>query len=165
MTISKTEKMIAEKDGAIGWVTFNNPARRNAVSMAMWEALSAAMPLVDSAVEDEVCHPDSLLAKAVHVVEQARAAEERALAERWATDGVSPLCVDGSIATLGDCVNSSWPFWRFHKISSVRCPFIPRLMARRGSKCRCHTAWLGAYLPSFMSPTVCVMESPMSARS
>lgn len=39
MSISKTEKMIAEKDGAIGWITFNNPARRNAVSMAMWEAL------------------------------------------------------------------------------------------------------------------------------
>ena len=39
MTISKTDKMIAEKDGAIGWITFNNPERRNAVSMAMWEAL------------------------------------------------------------------------------------------------------------------------------
>ena len=39
MPISKTDKMIAEKDGAIGWITFNNPARRNAVSMAMWEAL------------------------------------------------------------------------------------------------------------------------------
>jgi enoyl-CoA hydratase/carnithine racemase len=31
--------MIDEKDGAIGWITFNNPARHNAVSMAMWEAL------------------------------------------------------------------------------------------------------------------------------
>ena len=31
--------MIAEKDGAIGWITFNNPARRNAVSLAMWQAL------------------------------------------------------------------------------------------------------------------------------
>jgi enoyl-CoA hydratase/carnithine racemase len=41
MPISTTDKMIAEKDGAIGWITFNNPARRNAVSMAMWEALSA----------------------------------------------------------------------------------------------------------------------------
>ncbi len=39
MTISNTDKMIAEKDGAIGWITFNNPARHNAVSMAMWEAL------------------------------------------------------------------------------------------------------------------------------
>lgn len=39
MTLSKTERMIALKDGAIGWITFNNPARHNAVSMVMWEAL------------------------------------------------------------------------------------------------------------------------------
>ncbi len=39
MSISKTEKMIAQKEGAIGWITFNNPARHNAVSMVMWEAL------------------------------------------------------------------------------------------------------------------------------
>ena len=39
MSISKTDKMIAHKDGAIGWITFNNPERSNAVSMAMWEAL------------------------------------------------------------------------------------------------------------------------------
>jgi enoyl-CoA hydratase/carnithine racemase len=39
MASSKTDKMIAHKDGPIGWITFNNPQRRNAVSMAMWEAL------------------------------------------------------------------------------------------------------------------------------
>jgi enoyl-CoA hydratase len=39
MTLSKTERMIALKEGAIGWITFNNPARHNAVSMVMWEAL------------------------------------------------------------------------------------------------------------------------------
>ena len=39
MTISKTDKMIAEKEFPIGWITFNNPERRNAVTMAMWEAL------------------------------------------------------------------------------------------------------------------------------
>lgn len=39
MTISKTETMLAEKDGSIGWITFNNPARRNAVSLVMWQAL------------------------------------------------------------------------------------------------------------------------------
>ncbi|HXN16164.1 MAG TPA: enoyl-CoA hydratase-related protein, partial [Usitatibacter sp.] len=33
--------MIAQKEGAIGWITFNNPERRNAVSLAMWEALGA----------------------------------------------------------------------------------------------------------------------------
>ncbi|MBV9754896.1 MAG: enoyl-CoA hydratase/isomerase family protein [Hyphomicrobiales bacterium] len=34
-----TEKMIAKKDGAIGWMLFNNPARHNAVSMEMWKAV------------------------------------------------------------------------------------------------------------------------------
>jgi enoyl-CoA hydratase len=31
--------MKAEKEGSIGWITFDNPAHRNAVSMAMWQAL------------------------------------------------------------------------------------------------------------------------------
>lgn len=39
-SISRTEKMIATKEGSIGWIVFNNPARRNAVSVEMWEALS-----------------------------------------------------------------------------------------------------------------------------
>jgi len=36
-----TDKMIAEEQDGIGWITFNNPARRNAVSLEMWEALGA----------------------------------------------------------------------------------------------------------------------------
>jgi enoyl-CoA hydratase len=35
----KTDKMLAEKEGGIGWVVFNNPERRNAVSLEMWEAV------------------------------------------------------------------------------------------------------------------------------
>jgi len=31
--------MIAEIEGAIGWMTFNKPERRNAVSLDMWEAM------------------------------------------------------------------------------------------------------------------------------
>ncbi|HUK61275.1 MAG TPA: enoyl-CoA hydratase [Stellaceae bacterium] len=38
-----TERMIAEVDGAIGWLTFNNPSRRNAVSMDMWQAIPEIM--------------------------------------------------------------------------------------------------------------------------
>ena len=34
-----TEKLLAHKEGAIGWITFNNPARHNAVSMSMWESV------------------------------------------------------------------------------------------------------------------------------
>jgi enoyl-CoA hydratase/carnithine racemase len=35
--------MIAEVDGAIGWLVFNNPSRRNAVSMDMWQAIPEIM--------------------------------------------------------------------------------------------------------------------------
>ncbi len=35
----KTDRMIAEKDGGIGWMIYNNPARRNAVNLAMREAV------------------------------------------------------------------------------------------------------------------------------
>src|SRR5580700_2229548 len=35
-----TSKMIAEKGGGIGRLIFNNPARHNAVSLEMWEAVA-----------------------------------------------------------------------------------------------------------------------------
>ncbi len=39
----QTDRMLARKDGAIGWITFNNPARHNAVSLAMWQGLHDAV--------------------------------------------------------------------------------------------------------------------------
>ena len=36
----KTEKMLARKDKHVGWITFNNPARHNAVSLEMWQGLA-----------------------------------------------------------------------------------------------------------------------------
>ncbi len=38
-----TEKLIARKDGAIGWVIFNNPEKRNAMSMDMTKAMGDAL--------------------------------------------------------------------------------------------------------------------------
>ena len=38
-----TSKMIGEKEGPIGRIIFNNPARHNAVSLEMWEALAQIM--------------------------------------------------------------------------------------------------------------------------
>ena len=38
-----TSKMIAEKDGAVGRIIFNNPARHNAVSLDMWQAVAQIM--------------------------------------------------------------------------------------------------------------------------
>ena len=47
-----TEKMIARKEGAIGWMIFNNPARRNALSIEMWRAVAE---IIDSyRADDEV---------------------------------------------------------------------------------------------------------------
>ena len=37
-----TDKLLAHKDGAIGWVIFNNPAKRNAMSMDMYLAAGDA---------------------------------------------------------------------------------------------------------------------------
>ena len=38
-----TDKLIARKENGIGWVIFNNPQKRNAVSLEMSEAAAAAM--------------------------------------------------------------------------------------------------------------------------
>ena len=37
------EKLIGRKEGAVGHVIFNNPAKHNAVSLEMWEAMGNAM--------------------------------------------------------------------------------------------------------------------------
>src|SRR5215470_13510199 len=55
MVTLATEKMSAQIDGPIGWVVFNNPARRNAVSVEMWQAI----PPIFAALEAE---------PAVHVI-------------------------------------------------------------------------------------------------
>ena len=34
-----TDKLLLEKDGPIGWIVFNQPEKRNAVSQEMWEAM------------------------------------------------------------------------------------------------------------------------------
>jgi enoyl-CoA hydratase len=45
-----TSKMIAEKDGAIGHLVFNNPARHNAVSLEMWEGVTG---IIDDFEQDD----------------------------------------------------------------------------------------------------------------
>jgi enoyl-CoA hydratase len=47
-----TSKMLAEKDGPIGRLIFNNPARHNAVSLEMWEGVARIID--DFERDDEV---------------------------------------------------------------------------------------------------------------
>jgi enoyl-CoA hydratase len=43
-----TQKMAAHIDGAIGWLVFNNPERRNAVSTEMWRAVPEILDAFES---------------------------------------------------------------------------------------------------------------------
>ena len=47
--MTASQKLIAEKDGAIGWLTFNNPARRNALGYAMWDGIA---PIIEDFADD-----------------------------------------------------------------------------------------------------------------
>lgn len=42
------DKLVGIADGAVGWLVFNNPERRNAVSRAMWEAIPDVVEAFES---------------------------------------------------------------------------------------------------------------------
>jgi enoyl-CoA hydratase len=42
-TMSESDKVLAHKEGGVGTLTFNNPERRNAVSLDMWEAAAGIL--------------------------------------------------------------------------------------------------------------------------
>ena len=46
-----TERIIARKEGAVGHLVFNNPERRNAVSVDMWEAIPRVLADFESDAE------------------------------------------------------------------------------------------------------------------
>lgn len=50
--MTTTDKMLARKDGRVGYVIFNNPERLNAVSMEMWQATRTMLD--DYARDDDV---------------------------------------------------------------------------------------------------------------
>ncbi len=52
--ISPSTRMIADKEGPIGWMVFNNPERRNALSLDMWEAIPPILDHFDADPEVRV---------------------------------------------------------------------------------------------------------------
>jgi enoyl-CoA hydratase/carnithine racemase len=48
------EKLVGRKDGAIGWMIFNNPERRNAVSLEMWRAIPEVLAAFEADPEVRV---------------------------------------------------------------------------------------------------------------
>src|SRR5437899_202137 len=49
-----TERIVSKKEGAVGWLIFNNPERRNAVSVDMWEAIPSVLATFESDQEVRV---------------------------------------------------------------------------------------------------------------
>jgi enoyl-CoA hydratase/carnithine racemase len=49
-----TERMIVRKEGPLGWIVFNQPARHNAMSVDMWEALPRIVEAYESDPEIRV---------------------------------------------------------------------------------------------------------------
>jgi len=41
-------KLLVEKRGAVGWIVFDQPARKNAINGAMWRAIPPAVALFDA---------------------------------------------------------------------------------------------------------------------
>jgi enoyl-CoA hydratase len=49
-----TERLVARKEGAIGWMIFNNPERRNAISTDMWQAIPDVLAAFEQDAEVRV---------------------------------------------------------------------------------------------------------------
>jgi enoyl-CoA hydratase len=50
--MTQTDKLLTRKEAGVGFVTFNNPERHNAVSLEMWEATTDALAMF--AADDDV---------------------------------------------------------------------------------------------------------------
>jgi hypothetical protein len=80
---------------------------RDRVDADTWRQLSVAGHVEDTRVDAASHHPDALLLRAVHTVEELRAAQERTLAEAWVATRREPLYVDGGIGSLGAASRAS----------------------------------------------------------
>ena len=119
-----TEKLLAHKEGAIGWITFNNPARHNAVSMSMWESLPRALSAFERDPEVRVVVIKGAGDKAfisgadISEFKEKRASKEAAAAYNAAGDAahaalqefskptiamVRGYCIGGGCAVAVDC--------------------------------------------------------------
>src|SRR5262245_45147901 len=111
---TSTERMIARKDGAIGWMVFNNPARHNAVSVDMWRAVPEILDefAADNAVRIVVLagagHKAFISGADISEFEQKRSSREAVVEYNTIADGAHQAIVDCRKPTIamiqGYCV-------------------------------------------------------------
>ena len=88
-----TEKMLAHVDDGVGWITFNQPEKRNAVSLAMWQAIPEIIDDFASALSEA----DVTIVLEVYAAGEAAiaGADGRAIARAVRSRGaIEPVFVD-----------------------------------------------------------------------
>ena len=111
-----TDRIIARKDGAIGWLVFNNPDRRNAVSLDMWEAIpkvledfaadAAIRAIVLTGAGDKAFVSGADISQFEKQRSSAEAVAHYDAAREMLAGRMSPTCSSGSSST---CASRS--FW------------------------------------------------------
>ena len=119
-----TQRLLGKKDGAIGWMIFNHPERRNALSIDMWEAIPAVLEAFEADPEVRVIvfkgagdkafisgadisqfgqHRDSKAANDVYNAHIASATRSMTGLSKPAIAMVGGFCIGGGLAVALTC--------------------------------------------------------------
>jgi enoyl-CoA hydratase/carnithine racemase len=119
-----TERLIGEKDGAIGWMIFNHPERRNAISLDMWRAIPVVLEAFEADPEVRVVvfkgagdkafvsgadisqfgeHRDSQAANAVYSAQSAAATRAMVGFSKPSIAMIRGFCIGGGLAVALTC--------------------------------------------------------------
>ena len=119
-----TQRLIGEKDGAIGWMIFNHPERRNAISLDMWAAIPTVLEAFEADPEIRVVvfkgagdkafisgadisqfgqHRDDRAANAVYSAQSAAATRAMVGLSKPSIAMIRGFCIGGGMAVALTC--------------------------------------------------------------
>ncbi len=119
-----TDRLLGVKDGAIGWMIFNHPERRNAISLDMWGAIPGVLGAFEADPEIRVVvfkgagdkafisgadisqfgeHRDDRAANAVYSAQSAAATRAMAGLTKPSIAMIQGFCIGGGMAVALTC--------------------------------------------------------------
>ncbi len=119
-----TPRLLGQKDGAIGWMIFNQPERRNAISLDMWGAIPTVLAAFEADQEIRVIvfkgagdkafisgadisqfgeHRDDRAANAVYSAQSAAATRAMAGLTKPSIAMIRGFCIGGGMAVALTC--------------------------------------------------------------
>jgi len=119
-----THRLLGEKDGAIGWMIFNHPERRNAISLDMWAGIPRVLTAFEADPEVRVIvykgsgdkafisgadisqfgeHRDNRAANAVYSGQMAEATRAMASLSKPSIAMIRGFCIGGGMAVALTC--------------------------------------------------------------